>query len=153
WIRSLVDVNGKTFAELTGSSTCDTETYPDHLSPNGGRCLDDLAEFLNKADLSPLEGQQNITVHTIGFWIDLPVLAQAAERGGGRYYTADDTGSLTNALTAIVTEILETQTTFVAPAVSVNAFNQTRNLDELYFSVFRPSSTTHWPGNLKKYRI
>lgn len=153
WIRTLVDVDGKSFADHTGSATCDTEEYPSHLNPNGGQCLDDLAEYLHEADLSPLEGKQNITVHTIGFWIDLPVLEQTAERGGGTYYTADDTGSLTSALTAIVSEILETQTTFVAPAVSVNAFNQTRNLDELYFSVFRPSSTTHWPGNLKKYRI
>jgi type IV pilus assembly protein PilY1 len=41
----------------------------------------------------------------------------------------------------------------VAPAVSVNAFNRTQNLNDLYLSVFKPRNKVHWPGNLKKYRI
>lgn len=153
-ITDLVDAQGDSFSDLTGSGTCDTESYPSHLSPEGGVCLDDLAHYMFEGDLSfPLDGQQNVTTHTVGFWVDLPVLEDAAQRGGGNYYTADDTGSLSSALTAIVTNILETQSTFVAPAVSVNAFNQTRNLNDLYFSVFRPSGSAHWPGNLKKYEL
>ena len=42
---------------------------------------------------------------------------------------------------------------FTAPAVSVNSFNRTRNLNDLYITVFEPSSTEHWPGNLKKYEL
>lgn len=152
-IKALSDVNGDSFTDHTGSSTCDAESYPSELAPDGGRCLDDLAGYMNKADLQTLEGQQNITTHTVGFFTDMPVLEQTASRGGGDYYTADDTASLKSAMTAILTDILETQSTFVSPAVSINAFNQTRNLDDLYFSVFEPAGSTHWPGNLKKYEL
>ena len=100
-----------------------------------------------------MTGQQNITTYTVGFTIDLPILAETAERGGGRYYTADDTATLANALTSIVTTILSEDTTFTAPTVAVNTFNRTQNLSDLFISVFRPSGRTHWPGNLKKYRI
>ena len=81
------------------------------------------------------------------------MLDDTAERGDGRYYTADDTATLANALTSIVTTILSEDTTFTAPTVAVNAFNRTQNLSDLFISVFRPSGRTHWPGNLKKYRI
>ncbi len=44
-------------------------------------------------------------------------------------------------------------TTFTAPAVPVNAFNRTQNLQDVYVSVFEPSGHAHWPGNMKKYRL
>ena len=50
-------------------------------------------------------------------------------------------------------QILNTNTTFSAPTVAVNAFNRTRSLSDLYVSVFQPAGTRHWPGNLKKYRV
>jgi type IV pilus assembly protein PilY1 len=155
-IKNLNDVAGtsiQTLASMQGNQ-CDAETYPPiGFSPSGGECLDELAEFMHDGDMSSLPGQQDITTHTIGFTVDLPILSDTAARGGGQYYTADDTATLTSALTSIITSILDTQSTFVAPAVSVNSFNQTRNLDDLYFSVFRPTGTTHWPGNLKKYKL
>jgi type IV pilus assembly protein PilY1 len=89
----------------------------------------------------------------VGFLVDLPVLEETASRGGGEYRTATDTATLTTALTNIVTSILETEASFTAPSVSINSFNQTRNLDDIYFSVFNPTGSTHWPGNLKKYRL
>jgi type IV pilus assembly protein PilY1 len=147
-IPSMTDGNGGSFSNLVGG-TCDDDGF----STSGGRCLDDLAEFLYDGDFSPLSGQQNITTYTVGFTIDLPILADTAERGGGRYYTADDTATLANALTSIVTAILSEDTTFTAPTVAVNSFNRTQNLSDLFISVFRPSGRTHWPGNLKKYRI
>jgi type IV pilus assembly protein PilY1 len=155
-IRALTDEDGKTFATLVGS-TCDVETYPAGLAPSPtaaeGACLDELAEFLQDGDLSTLPGKQNVTTHTVGFTIDIPILEETAQRGGGKYYTATDTASLTNALTDIVTNIVKTQATFTSPSVSVNSFNRTRNLNDLYVSVFSPSATRHWPGNLKKYRF
>jgi type IV pilus assembly protein PilY1 len=153
-IRGLVDAAGDSFATLTGSTTCDLEVYPPgFVTGQGGDCLDELAEFMYDGDLSTLNGQQNITTHAVGFLVDLPILQQTAQRGGGQYYTADDTSSLTTALMNIITSVLDTQTTFIAPTVSVSSFNQTRNLDDLYFSVFRPTGKTHWPGNLKKYKL
>jgi len=119
-----------------------------------GACLDDLAEYMYEADFDPtLPGKQNVVTFTIGFTVNLPILASTAARGGGAYFTADDTASLSTALTSIVTSILDTQTTFTAPTVSVNSFNRTRNLNDLYISMFQASGNAHWPGNLKKYTL
>jgi type IV pilus assembly protein PilY1 len=145
-IQDMVDHDGETFASLVGA-TCDSEVGAD------GQCFDDLAEFMFEGDNSSLPDAQTVKTYTIGFTIDLPVLAQAAQRGGGRYYTADDTASLANALTNILVEVLETNQTFSSPTVAVNAFNRTQNLSDLFISVFRPTGTQHWHGNLKKYSI
>ncbi len=151
-IKALTDASGKSFGSLVGP-TCDVETYPAGFNPSGGNCLDDLSEFMYKSDLSTLAGQQNIITYTIGFTVDLPNLSQTAQRGGGKYYTANDTAGLANALSNIVTSILSTNTTFTSPTVAVNSLNRTQNLNDLFISVFRPSGRTHWPGNLKKYTL
>jgi type IV pilus assembly protein PilY1 len=151
-IRALTDANGESFANLVGN-TCDVETYPAGFSPSGGNCLDELAEFLNDGDFSIEPGQQNINTYTVGFTVDLPILDDTATRGGGQYYTADNTATLADALQQIVTSILSSNTTFTAPTVAVNAFNRTQNLSDLFISVFRPSARMHWPGNLKKFRL
>ncbi len=134
------------FAAATGSSSCD--------GGNGnGVCLDDMAAYLYNRDLSPAGGTQSVTTYTVGFTIDLPILASTAARGGGEYLLADDTASLSTALTKIVLSILEDATTFTAPSVPVNAFNRTQNLQDLFVSVFQPAPNVHWPGNLKKYKL
>lgn len=142
------------FAAAT-PSTGPTSTACGNNGDNGhGDCLDEMAEYLNKRDLDDtLPGIQNVITYTIGFAIDLPLLETTAQLGGGRYFKADDTSSLTGALTDIVSSILKEATSFTAPAVPVNAFNRTQNLSDVYVSVFEPSGASHWPGNLKKYRI
>jgi len=152
-IKAMIDAKGQSFATLTGNANCPPYSYPAGFNPSGGDCLGPLAQFLYKGDISSLADQQNVITYTIGFTVDLPILADTAARGGGAYYTADDTASLTSALTNIVTSILNTQTTFVSPTVSVNSFNRTQNLNDLFISVFQASGSVHWPGNLKKYQL
>lgn len=124
------------------------------VSSNDGKCLDEMADYLYNYDLSSdFYGQQNVTTYTIAFSEVLPLLEETARRGGGAYYEADDTSTLTRALTEIVVSILDEATTFAAPSVPVNAFNRTQNLEDVFVSVFKPSSTLHWPGNLKKYSL
>ncbi|QOJ31874.1 MAG: hypothetical protein HRU81_07095 [Gammaproteobacteria bacterium] len=119
-----------------------------------GACLDDLAEYLYRADAAPsIPGMQNVVTYTIGFELDVPLLESAARRGGGRYYVADDTGSLATALSAVISGIAERSATFVAPAIPVNAFNRAASERDVYVSVFKPTGNEHWPGNLKKYRF
>ena len=121
-----------------------------------GRCLDDLAGYMFQNDLSTADGNQNVTLYTIGFGDEVEgttFLSEAATAGGGENFFAGDTQELTNVFTNIVNEILTESTTFVSPAVAVNAFNRTETLSDLYISVFEPSETFHWPGNLKKYRL
>jgi len=140
----------KTFEQVTRSATCDVE---DPLDLNGV-CLDDLAfVMLNSDNSSALPDDQVIKTYTIGFAEDVPVLDQAATRGGGEYFQANDTAELSNALTNILINILEKDLSFSSPTVAVNAFNRTQNLSDLFITVFRPTGRPHWAGNLKKYTL
>jgi type IV pilus assembly protein PilY1 len=123
-----------------------------------GSCLDDIAEYLsvNDVDPRPLDssaGDQLVTTHTIGFTIDLPILKETAENSGGSYFLADDVESLTKTLLSIIANINDRSLSFSAPAVSVNTFNRTQNLNDLYITTFGAKARAHWPGNLKKYRV
>jgi type IV pilus assembly protein PilY1 len=119
-----------------------------------GACLDDLAEYLYRADANTaVDGVQTVVTYTIGFEVDAPLLAATARRGGGRYYIADDTGSLASALSDVIAGISERSGTFVSPAIPVNAFNRAASDRDVYVSVFKPTGNAHWPGNLKKYRF
>ena len=133
------------FSTLVGSG-CD--------GSGDGACLDDMAAYLFSADLAPnLAGKQNVVTYTVGFTADFPILASTAARGGGAYFTTDDSASLSSVLNSIVNYVRDIETTFAAANVPVDAFNRLRNHDELYLAVFRASGTARWPGNLKKYRV
>jgi type IV pilus assembly protein PilY1 len=113
-----------------------------------------MAAYLYGKDLNEaLPGLQNAVTHTIGFEADFPLLVSTAARGGGEYHLADDTATLSTALSGIVLSIFDNVGTFAAPAVPVNAFNRTQNLSEVYVSVFQPTETARWLGNLKKFRL
>ncbi len=119
-----------------------------------GQCLDDMAAYLLGKDLNEtLPGLQNVVTHTIGFEANFPLLVSTAARGGGEYHLADDTATLSTALSGIVLSIFDNVGTFAAPAVPVNAFNRTLNLSDVFVSVFQPTETARWLGNLKKYKL
>jgi type IV pilus assembly protein PilY1 len=124
------------------------------IGTGNGDCLDDISQYLYETDIAPNEpGLQNVTTHTIGFAINLPILQASAAAGGGEYFQASDIESLSLALMKIFTNINEESLSFAAPAVAVNSFNRTQNFNDLYLTAFQASEKTHWPGNLKKYRI
>ena len=130
------------FNTLTGSSTCT------------GDCMDELAQWMYKSDInSTLNDKQNVITYTIGLNINPQLLKDTASKGGGKYYTTEGASDLSTAFTSILTEILAVNTTFIAPAVTVNAFNRLNHRDDLYFAVFRPAGTARWPGNLKHYKM
>jgi type IV pilus assembly protein PilY1 len=144
--------------------TSATNGFPNWSAALGGRtgctgtaqgdCLDDIAEYLYKYDVNPtLADDQVVTTHTIGFAINLPIMAQAAALSNGQYFLASDVESLTTALLKIVSVVQDRTLSFTAPAVAVNSFNRTQNLNDLYLTTFGARSKVHWPGNLKKYRI
>jgi type IV pilus assembly protein PilY1 len=130
---------------------------PSHLT--SGRCLENLARYMHNHDLrSDVTGMQNTTTYVVGFGDDIATsadfLKQVATAGGGQAYTQTDAAGLTGALEEIFNQVQEAaDTTIVAPAVAVNAFNRTQNLNQLFVSVFAPSTKKHWPGNVKKYKF
>ena len=134
------------FATLLGRSTC--------VASGDGACLVDIGEYLSKVDVDGNEdGVQSVTTHTIGFVNNLAILRDTAAASGGEYFLADDIESLTLALLQIVANINDRSLSFAAPAVSVNTFNRTQNLNRLYLTVFGARTRVHWPGNLKRYAI
>jgi len=118
-----------------------------------GNCLDEMAEYMYEKDLNAMNDKQNVITYTIGFHTDQVLLSDTARKGGGEYHTAESATELSTAFTSILTDILAVNTTFVAPAVTVNAFNRLTHRDELYFAVFRPTGSPEWPGNVKHYKL
>ncbi len=134
------------WAVATGRSGC--------TGGGEGACLPDVAAYLANADLNGAEpGTPRVNTYTIGFLTDYPLLELTAAAGDGRYYTVDDIQGLADALGRVVNTISRQEVSFTAPAVPVNAFRRTQNLNELYVGVFRPDNRLRWPGNLKKYRL
>ncbi len=130
----------------------------------GGKCLALLADYLYNNDMRPDIGKvQNVTSYFIGFGSDFSsggapttafnYLSAAATAGGGQAYTATNLNELSDAFNSILATVIKTNVTFAAPSVTVNAFNRTQTLENLYVSVFSPTATFHWPGNIKKYKF
>jgi type IV pilus assembly protein PilY1 len=127
--------------------TCDDD--------DGGRdCGVQLAEFANRNDqASFLTGNQIIRTDTIAFAEVVPFLEDMAAAGGGDNYTANDSQTLTDAFTAIIAEILSKPTTFIAPTLTISAYNRLFNSSEIYISIFKPELSAAWQGNVKKYYL
>ncbi|MCG8537231.1 MAG: pilus assembly protein PilY, partial [Pseudomonadales bacterium] len=107
----------------------------------------------NSDQSSTIINSNTVTTHTIGFNIDDPYLSDVASNGGGGYYTASSSADLLAAFQEILRTTLNIDTTFVSPGVTVNSFNRLTHRNEIYFSLFQPQETPHWPGNLKRYKI
>jgi type IV pilus assembly protein PilY1 len=124
----------------------------------GSDYLDDVANHLNKdVDLSPevvdKQRDQNITVYTVGFTIDSPLLKDTAKNGGGKYFYAHNSQSFIIALQSIIAEILDKSTSFVAPVVPISQMESMSSGDRMYLAMFKPTIKSFWRGNIKKYAI
>jgi len=153
-------------ASMIGAKCAADPIEPNHDGgwvAGSGICMDDLAQWLNTTDLSDsLAGTQSASTYMIGFGKDI-VTAQGdtlgylntiAEAGGTEHaYTAEDVPTLTEALQRIFSGIQEQSSTFITPSISVNTFNRAQTSSDLYFSLFKVAAGTHWPGNLKKYKL
>ena len=133
-------------------------------------CLDEMAEWALLNDVAEREfdaheGDQNITTYTVGFAFGSStasaqelldgeqLLRDTAEKGGGRFIEAANGADLVRTLNELLSEILKVNSTFSSPAVSVNAFNRATNLEDLYFTLFKPADGEHWEGNMKKFKL
>lgn len=128
-------------------------------------CLDDMAGYMATNDISTgsngVRGTNPVYTYTIGFNNDIQVLKDAANAGAppgaaidSGYFLADDILALEDVFRRIIGQIQAVDAdTFVAPAVTVNAFNRLQNREDIYYVVFKPNTNARWNGNLKKYKV
>ena len=163
-IETLLEINSCRSESPTGRNLGDVE-----------KCGIDLAAYLHATDLDDeLDGNQNITLYTIGFSLPDPAydsdgdvddgrssenrraksfLEELAQAGGGSFFEATSANELSTVFRTILEEILTESTSFAAPTLSVNAFNQLFHNDEIYFALFQPDNQVYWNGNVKKFRL
>lgn len=148
---------------------CDADGFepdndPAKNYPNqGSDYLDDLAKYMftNDMDLSgSLAGTQNVITYTVGFGLGganagaVKLLQETAANGGGEAFLSEDEQDLAEALTQIFGQIMQVNTSFVAPVVPVSPENKTFSGSRIYLGFFKPqANSAFWTGNLKKYGL
>src|SRR5690554_4510778 len=139
-------------------SLCDTNNTNTEGNKTETSCLKDIAYIMNNTDAAPQlrDSISTVQLHTIGGFIGKEyqaVLDKAAELGGGISANAQNYEELKTALQKLFDNIVQSGGTFAAPAVSVNAFNSLEQLDQMYYSIFKPHEAVGWSGNVKRFRM
>lgn len=152
WTNAETPVS-ETLKQYNGNKNCGT---------GNDDCLDELTGFMFEHDLAAIpngigeNGEpviQNVSTYGISINANAPDLDEAAVRGGGTFRKAENPGAIAALLQEVLNDIIGKNSSFVAPSISVNNFNRLQNLDDLYFSLFTPTDTRVWIGNLKKYKL
>ncbi|WP_430461672.1 PilC/PilY family type IV pilus protein [Thalassolituus sp. LLYu03] len=178
-IRNLLTDNSISLPKDTVNNSLSS----DCKASSSGSCAEELAYFLQNhdhfkdsditgtVDPNASEVTQSVYVHTVGGFSGIDdfgkkLLNDVAKYGhpltpahlnadgtSKHYYAASDEAQLTDALLKVFGGIANTAGNFAAPVVAVNAFNSLEHRDELYYSVFQPSESPGWSGNIKRYRM
>lgn len=118
-----------------------------------------LAGWMYNNDLNAtLDGDQTARTSTVGFGENAqtdaePLLIAAAQSGGGEYYPADDSATLSAALNSFLSSINPSNDTLTSASVASNTFDRTKTLEYVYYAMFQPDRGPRWQGNIKKYKI
>jgi type IV pilus assembly protein PilY1 len=129
------------------------------MSAFDGNYLAALAGWMNNNDVNKnVDGIQTVSTYTIGFGEDAqedaePLLKEAAELGGGKYFPAQDTASLTVALVNVLVNLKPSNDSLTSASVAANNFDRTETLNSVYYAMFQPDRGPRWQGNLKKYKV
>ena len=129
-------------------------------------CATELAQAL--ANVSADGAVQGVRTHVIAYNLDdtsdpnartgtiTPVqgLKNWAAAGHGDFFAANDPSGLDDAFSSITTKVMAKDSfTGAVPGVGINQSNRFTFLDDIYFSVFKPTGARFWYGNLKKYKL
>jgi type IV pilus assembly protein PilY1 len=149
------DTDANAAVEALTGKTC--KDYPqDRTNPATIKnCLPELTEYMANTDLDgdTTNGNQYGITYTIGFTTDQKLLSDAAAKGKGQYFTAENADELTAAFQGAFLSILSTDTTFTSPAVAVDTFSRTESRDAVFYAMFKPEDRIDWNGNIKKLKI
>ena len=155
---------------ICDNGDCDGDGFEPDNDPEkvydyqGSDYLDDVAKYIYDNDLLPDTGEertfgrQYAVTYTIGFGLSgvqyaEELLNETAYNGGGAYYPAQSTASLSESLRQILSTIVEDNTSFVAPVLPVSPENRTYSGNRIYMGFFKPKNRAFWSGNLKKFGL
>jgi type IV pilus assembly protein PilY1 len=142
---------------LTGDSSCAT-------NPGGtdGLCGKELSAFMHgdnsSGDINASQtGKQWAITHTIALALDdtdgRDYLREIATAGGGQAYEANNAEDLASAFSEIIASAISRSAATGVPAVSLNVFNPLYTRNDVYLTLFDPTSRQRWAGNIKKYKF
>jgi len=142
-------------------------TDPIVLSPTNYQSTwsDEYARFMYRSDFSNLDGAQNIVTYSVGVFeptdTQPPAMAarsllkSMANQGGGKYFEASSSDTLSAILKKILIEVQAVNSVFAAVALPVSVNVRGTYLNQIYIGVFRPDADAlpRWAGNLKQYTL
>ena len=117
--------------------------------------LDDVAKYLFNLDLTggTYHTPQNIKTYTIGFSVDDTLLKDTARVGGGKYSYVYSSQSFSIAFQTFIADVLDESTSYVAPVVPISQMENTSSGNRMFLAMFKPTWTSFWKGNIKKFGI
>jgi type IV pilus assembly protein PilY1 len=117
--------------------------------------LADIATSLFNLDLNGeiLISKQNIKTYSIGFSMTHALLESTARNGGGKYFHVFSSQSFNIAFQTFIAEVLQENTSYVAPVVPISQMEKTSAGNRMYLAMFKPTEKGFWKGNIKKYGI
>jgi len=147
-----------------GGSTSVVSLNPNNFQSNWS---DEYTRFLYGADVSTLDGTQNIVTYSIAIntgsgpenttpaKAGRKLIESMAVQGQGKYYEVSDAAELADALSNILLKIQAVNSVFAAVTLPVSVNVRGTYLNQVYMGVFRPdaSALPRWVGNLKEYQL
>lgn len=115
----------------------------------------DLASNGNPYGIPERKGNQNVTSYFLFKGNVANTMNSYAGVGGSTkaIEVTEDPKALIEVLKGIFESFKRQNSTFEAPAVTVNSYSSLTHRDELYYALFAPEQNPNWPGNLKKYKL
>lgn len=115
-------------------------------------CQEETAKYLNSESNNK---NRKVITSNIGLYMgnyedDMEGVSKA---GGGQTYNAESAEQLAQAFIDELDLIDENSRSISSPGVAINQMNRFQHLDQLYYSVFEPTSSSFWEGNLKRYQL
>ena len=113
--------------------------------------FDDVALVMGGYDFSSLPNLQNVPVHTVGFDINIAILADAASHSGGIYQTVTTGNQLADALVEAAEAVFAGLVTFTSATVPSLRSSFSNAFYTSYFEA--DTSVPFWEGHLQSFRI
>ncbi len=129
-------------------------TETDCTGNGSDMCGPELAQYMANIDLTPdVPGTNTVMTYTIGFNASIPPLEDIAVAGGGRYFESSSSSELVAVLESVLVDAIGAGQSFAAPALTLDQSTRLAHRDDIYLSLFQPTNSARWPGNLKRYRF